>query len=169
MIVNCCGRVEVLLNLAMLLENASSKCISISAGELEELDYDAQLQLFLERLVAAEVLPRGARPAALSGIVRVFSACTRTRYSPQKRFPGEIVIIQADDEMHGSARALEELPEVPRRSGFAVAWEPHGAHVSSIFTTGNHMTLLQQPHVGKIARQLRRIWQGAGLRDPATE
>ncbi len=144
------GRVEVLLKLVGLFEEKLRRPLHLGAADFEALDPEAQLTLLLARLIESGVMPRGTRIAALRGVVRAFATNVNTRYVLDQPYAGRVHLVAATPDSHSRSQRLQptELFANWRRC----------APATELWTSkGNHMTLLNPPHVGELATWLNPL------------
>ncbi|WP_047197779.1 non-ribosomal peptide synthase/polyketide synthase [Caldimonas brevitalea] len=139
------SRLEALLKLCELFELRLGRPLGLSRGDLEAQDRGAQLRLLHAALAGAKLWPASASSEALEGMVRVFEAHLNTRYRPQGAWPGVLQVVAVAD--HTATAAEWETALLQR-------WRPFAAQVQLLRGEGNHMTMLQPPHVASLARRL---------------
>jgi thioesterase domain-containing protein len=140
-------RVEILIRLVGLFEEKLQRSLSLEAADFEALGHDAQLQLLLERLVEAGVLPPRTRLQTLRGIVRAFGSNVNTRYEPDDTYDGELHLAAASPEP--AARTARASPDE-----LIARWRRQAPQAHLWTSKGNHMTLLSRPHIHELGNWL---------------
>ena len=148
------SRVEVLMELISLFEMSVEHPLGVVRSDLETKSQKEQLRILMSAVVTAGLLPAQAPIKVLEGIVRVFEVNANTRYQPGGRFHGVLHAVVIPD----SKTDIEHGRELLRARWHKFAVEPR-----IWYATGNHMTMLRDPHARSIAAIV-----GACLRDSAT-
>jgi thioesterase domain-containing protein/aryl carrier-like protein len=130
-------RTEALIELLHNLSLSSGKPCAITIDELAALDDEAQLARILQWMVDAGVMHARTQIQAVRGLVNVFVANINTMYRPATPFDGEIVLVQT------GAKRGEALDPASARE----AWRAQGSGLRAMPTQGNHMTMLNRPHI----------------------
>jgi len=130
-------RVEALMELLHNLSLSSGKRCDITEEEMSQLDDEGHLVRILAWMVKAGVMHARTQLQAVRGLVDVFVANINTTYLPATSFDGEIVLVQT-----GSKRGEALAPEAARE-----AWALRGQGLRCMPTAGNHMTMLDRPHI----------------------
>lgn len=144
--------IEALLELVDVIEMAVEQPLGVKAADLAPLDDTDRLKLLHQALLRVGMMPMRSSPEALKGIVRAFGAALRTTYRPAAPYPDLLRLVTVSDtrvDADADRRRCEELLQAWRR------WAPR---LSSWHGPGNHMTLLDPPHVTAIAD-----WWRSGL------
>jgi thioesterase domain-containing protein len=144
------GRVDTLLQLIHIVEQANGVQLAITAAQLRALGYEAQLARLLAAMKSARLLPPATRIDAIRNLVRVFSANVHTSYVPAQKFAGCILLLQARD-------CEADAGEMDNDTA-AATWRHYAASVEQVQTPGNHMTMLKEPNIAAVAAQLRAFW-----------
>jgi hypothetical protein len=119
------------------LSLSSGKGCDITEEEMSQLDDEGHLVRILAWMVKAGVMHARTQLQAVRGLVDVFVANINTTYLPATSFDGEIVLVQT-----GSKRGEALAPEAARE-----AWALRGQGLRCMPTAGNHMTMLDRPHI----------------------
>lgn len=146
-----CTRSQALLRLAQLLEMRAGRALGIDAQALAGLDHQEQVALLLARATAVNLLPPSTRPRALEGILRVFETNLNTGYAPRARLRGTLYYGAAGNGVGGGYAAVDTAP--PHLAG----WAGHADTLSQWKGPGNHMTMLEQPHVAALGEWLQSL------------
>jgi len=147
------SRLDVMMELISLFEMSVEHPLGIVRSDLETKSRKEQLRILMSAVVTAGLLPAKAPINALEGIVRVFEVNANTRYQPGGRFPGVLHAVAIPD----SKTDIEQGRELLRARWHEFALEPRIS-----YATGNHMTMLREPHAHSIAAMV-----SAWLRGPA--
>jgi amino acid adenylation domain-containing protein len=138
------GRIAALVRLVGLYEQKLGRSLRLSAASFTGLDHDSQLGLLLARLVEARMMPPGTSLATMRGIVRAFCTNLNTHYVPPSGYPHALQLVLASEHAAAGDSPLER----------AAAWQAHAPAAASWVSSGNHMTLLSQPHVQHLVNWL---------------
>ncbi len=142
---------EILKNLIEIYEQIAEQSLRISDSDLDGLDGEAQIALLHGRLVSIGLMPRKSKPAALTGTFKTFAACLKTPYIPNATYLGPLNLVLASVQNLPVRR--QELAMVQR----AQEWRKVAPGLTCYRATGNHMTILKEPHVKKIAQLLQTL------------
>jgi thioesterase domain-containing protein len=123
----------------------AQRSLEISADQIDALDPDGQLELLSERLVTAELIPRGARAADLIGTVRTFESALRTRYCPADVYPYPVWLALAKDPRKDQQANEESF------DSRAAGWRSWAPNLKVWRSPGSHATMLRKPHVAALA------------------
>jgi thioesterase domain-containing protein len=130
-------RVEALMELLHNLSLSSGKSCDITEEEMSQLDDEGHLVRILAWMVKAGVMHARTQLQAVRGLVDVFVANINTMYRPATPFDGQIVLVQTDSKRGGAL-----APEAARE-----AWALQCHSLRCMPTEGNHMTMLDRPHI----------------------
>jgi thioesterase domain-containing protein len=143
---------EVLMELIDAFEMSVEQSLEIRACDLALLDEVGRLHLLHQALVRVRMMPIRSKPDVLVGIVRVFGTALRTTYRPSELYPDMLRLVTVrdtrKDENADRHRCIEQAQNWLR-------WAPH---LSCWQGPGNHMTMLDRPHVTALAD-----WWRSGL------
>ena len=84
----------------------------------------------------------------LEGPFRVFSTALRTSYKPDRPYPGAVQLVLADDGRLDHSTNQREHRQV------LLDWRQVAPNITYTYAQGNHMTMLEQPNVGHLVKQL---------------
>src|SRR6185437_4252952 len=141
------ARVPLLLKLVEMLEFNSQQSLRLTAADFAPLNSNQQLELLLERMIAARLMPSKKSIAGLRNIVRVFSVNSNTRYMPQGVYDGPVYFVEAAD--------VETTIDSPNEAQTAIAgWRRWAPDLRVWRCPGNHMTLLAAPQATVLAEWL---------------
>jgi thioesterase domain-containing protein len=133
------SRLDILLDVARYVETLWNRPLGLTVDDLAPLDPEARLDLLVDCLRAADLLPPEAGEAGIRRIVEVYAVNTRAvrLYTPG-RWAGRVTVFQAGDE--------------PDDLGWsAIADGPVDIHT----VPATHLTLLVEPAVAGLAQQIR--------------
>jgi thioesterase domain-containing protein len=138
-------RVEALLHLISLYEEASGKKLQISPTSLQAREPEAQIALLHAELIRVGLMPARSSAGALLGPVRTFATALRTQYRPSGTFNGHTRLMLV-------RRASEtELAAQLRFEKVLAHWRVLAPYTEFKVGQGNHVTLLKTPHVRELA------------------
>ena len=144
----------LMADFASFIEYTFSLNLEVSKETLTDLTGDEQLHYLKERLIRANLLPLDAGITSVQGLVQVYKANNQAYrvYLPQSVQLPRIALFRAG-EVDGLEDATLSLTQMLKKPAFG--WNEFSAHVEVHVVTGNHMTMMQQPHVQVLATQLR--------------
>jgi thioesterase domain-containing protein len=143
---------EVLVELVNMIEMAVDQPLGIRAVDLAHLNEAGRLQLLHQALVRVGMMPARSKASALVGVVRTFGTALRTAYRPSAPYSGALRLVTVRD-----TRKSADVDK-RRREKQVQDWLPWASRLSSWQGPGNHMTLLDHPHVAVVAD-----WWRSGL------
>jgi thioesterase domain-containing protein len=132
------------------LELAAQRPLGISGAALEQRDEAARLRLVHERMVAVGLMPRRSQPDMLTGSVRAFGVALRTGYAPRAPYGGPVALAFASDPSLGAD------DDARRQDDTFAAWRRWAPAATRWQAPGNHLTVLQPPHVRSLAEWWKR-------------
>lgn len=144
-------RAETMAKLAELFEMGAEQGLHLTAADFSGLDQEAQLSLLLGRLISAKVMPPRTQLQALRGIVRVFATNLNTAYRPEHPYAGPVHLVGVPDPAE-LARGISYDPEP-----LVQRWRQTVPDTRFWRGPGNHMTLLEEPHVKELAAWLNPL------------
>jgi thioesterase domain-containing protein len=114
-----------------------------------------ELMALLGEMRAHGMLPPEVDNARVRGFLRVFKAAAQSTYLPWERYQGRITFFRSS-ETHPEEEMHAEEDELVLLHNWVAEWarystEPMDVHVVS----GNHVSMLTEPHVGLLAERLR--------------
>jgi amino acid adenylation domain-containing protein len=145
--------VDFLLDMSAYVESLWGRSLGLTRADLEGLEPETQLGTFAERLRGADFLPPGAGVEQLARILRVYKANANAAgfYEPRP-YPGSLTLIRAADM---PAVAEGPLSEPDLGWGRVVR-----GSVEVLPVPGQHLTILAEPYVEGLARELERCLSG---------
>jgi thioesterase domain-containing protein len=151
-----------LLKLAAVMKESSGTDLGISETTLRQLDVEAQLHYFNERMQAAGFMPPGADVAKVRGLLRVFATNSTVRYAPQDLRPVPITLFRAA-EFHSDYdfSAADDAGQTMATS--SMGWSAYAqGEVAVHLVPGNHITMMSEPHAAQLARKLAHTLASIG-------
>ncbi|MDZ8065210.1 MAG: amino acid adenylation domain-containing protein [Nostoc sp. DedQUE08] len=143
-----------LFEFARAIEVVYAKNLNISIDTLESLVWEDQLKYVLERLKDADILPPDDEITKLNNKVQFLKTNCLVSYVPQQFYSSRITLLRASE----TAAVDESNSEVPAEILQDLTWgwgnfsdEPVDVH----FIPGNHVTMINQPHVQILAERLK--------------
>ncbi|TFW29135.1 non-ribosomal peptide synthetase [Duganella callida] len=148
-------RTEMLLRLVEIFELNALQSLNLRAADFAGLGHEQQLRLLLQRLVAVRLMPPATTLQMLRGIVRVFETNLNTDYQPAQPYLGPVHLVAvAEDAGPAGSRQYDTQDLLDRWSRFA-------PDIRFLEGPGNHMTLLQRPHIDAVAAWLQPLLKDA--------
>jgi thioesterase domain-containing protein len=141
------SRLDILLDVARYVETLWNRPLGLAAEDLEPLDPEGRLDLLVQRLRAADLLPPEAGEAGIRRIVEVYAANTRAvrAYAPG-RWAGRVTVFRAGED--SDDLGWREISDGP-------------VEVHTVPAT--HLTMLVEPAVARLAQQIRKRLEGAAV------
>ncbi|MFN6478153.1 non-ribosomal peptide synthetase [Nostoc sp. DedQUE07] len=143
-----------LFEFARAIEVVYAKNLNISTDTLESLVWEDQLKYVLERLKDADLLPPDDEITQLNNKVQFLKNNCLVSYVPQQFYSSRITLLRASE----TATVDESNSEVPAEILQDLTWgwgnfsdKPVDVH----FVPGNHVTMINQPHVQILAERLQ--------------
>jgi amino acid adenylation domain-containing protein len=141
---------DIFIRLIETIEQANDRELRLTAQELRPLDNKAQMELFLNRMMSAGILPPDATLDTVHRIMRVFRSNLNTVYLPQSPIDSTLVLFQPT--LPASAEHEQEQTES------AADWRMLSLSLSVFKVPGNRMTMLSSPHVQHLTEHIGRLW-----------
>jgi thioesterase domain-containing protein len=148
--------IQVVLELTNVIQMTAREPLGIRAADLAGLDHSGRMQLLHKRLVRAGIMPQRSRPEVLIGPMRTFAAALRTAYQPAAPYPEPINLVTVSDP------SIDADADLLRRQKLLQDWRRWAPQITSWHGPGNHMSLLQPPHVLAVVDWWRGIIQSNG-------
>jgi amino acid adenylation domain-containing protein len=143
----------LMADFASFIEYTFSLNLEVSKETLASLSVEEQLHYLKKRLIRVNLLPLDAEITSVQGLVQVYKANNQAYrlYLPQQVQLPRIALFRAQevDVLEDAALSLTQMLKEP-----ALGWNEFSANVEVHVVTGNHMTMMQQPHVQVLAAQL---------------
>lgn len=148
--------IQVVLELVNVIQMTTTEPLGIRAADLAGLDHSGRMQLLHKRLVRAGVMPPRSRPEVLVGPMRTFAAALRTTYHPAAPYPDPINLVTVSDP------TIAVDADLARREKVVQDWKRWAPQIASWNGPGNHMSLLQPPHITTVVEWWRGVIQPKG-------
>ncbi|GAX45459.1 amino acid adenylation domain-containing protein [Tolypothrix sp. NIES-4075] len=138
-----------LAEFARATEMVFAKNLDISDDILQSLVWEEQLKYVLQRLKMVDILPPDAEITQLNNMMQILKANSLVNYVPQRVYPTRIALLRAsetaieqpDSELH--SQILQDS---------ALGWSKFSTEPVDIhFAPGNHVTMMNPPHVQSLA------------------
>ncbi len=150
--------VEWLIHLAHITEHLFDIRLTLDLDSLRELPADAQLLALHNALKQAQVYPPEASIKQFKGLVAVYKANIMTRYFPQSVQCVPLTLFRAKDAQPEQLAAPENQ-NAALLANENLGWAALlGTAVEVKTVSGDHLTMLNPPHVGELAEVLRGCW-----------
>jgi thioesterase domain-containing protein len=130
---------NILMSLIRHFEMSAGESLGLERAHLEGLSQVERVALLLSRLIRVKLLPPQTEQHTLEAVIRVFNANVRAAYRPTKPYSDKVHFVFAS----GSEKELH--------------WDAHAPLRQVWMSGGNHMTLLNMPHVRQLAEWLRLV------------
>ncbi|MHC5760523.1 amino acid adenylation domain-containing protein [Nostoc sp.] len=146
--------VKWLAQLAGAIEIVYAKNLDISDDALECLVWEDQLKYVLEKLKNVDILPPDDEITQLNNMVQLLKANSLVNYVPQQVSPIRITFLRASETSAVEESHSEVISEILQDSTWGwskFSTEPVDIH----FVPGNHVTMMNQPHVQVLAERLK--------------
>ena len=138
------SRIDMLLRLVEIFELNLNQTLGLTADDFAGSSHEEQLAVLLARLVAVRLMPPGTSVHTLQGIVRVFETNLNTDYQPDGRYLGPVHLVAVPQEEADGGRQYAPDDLLTR-------WRRFAPDIRFLDGPGNHMTLLQRPHIDAVA------------------
>jgi amino acid adenylation domain-containing protein len=146
--------VDWILKFAAVVKESTQLSLGLEAQSLRQLDSSGRLQLLNEKLQAAGFLPPHAELAKARGLLRVFAANSTIRYEPRATRPVPIVLLRAAVTHPDYDFSSADDPGSPMEES-TLGWCDYAlGPVEVHLVPGNHITMLSEPQVGRLAEKL---------------
>jgi amino acid adenylation domain-containing protein len=148
-----------LFKVARLIERWAGKDLGISYEVLQGLSVNEQIAYLGEHLKGVDILPPEASRVQVLGLVQVFKASTRNcmKYRPQALYHGDLTLLRATN-IHVDDTGIQiNLISDDDTWGWNQLVDGQ-VHVRIV--PGDHITMLAEPHVGYLARELSTCLSG---------
>ncbi|WP_426752486.1 amino acid adenylation domain-containing protein [Myxococcus sp. Y35] len=139
-----------MVHLAGIMEEFFNVKIDLLLPEVRAMSEAERLQFFVTRLQAAAVLPEGAQPVHVQGILDVARAHDGLNYRPTRTLPVPVAVFRADDRGGAIPPPLAHIVE-----DGTLGWSRLTQQVCAAYPIpGTHLSLLRDPHVTVLAQHL---------------
>ncbi|WP_308189135.1 non-ribosomal peptide synthetase/type I polyketide synthase [Nostoc mirabile] len=153
---NCSDEEEAanLFDFASYIEYMFSLNLEVSKETLANLTTEERWHYLKERLIRVNLLPPDAGITLVRGLVQVYMASLKAHrtYLPSGVLPTRIALFRAQDVdvVEDTDAVQSEMLKEP-----TLGWKEISSTVDVHVVLGNHMTMMQKPHVQVLAAQLQ--------------
>ncbi|MHC5744027.1 MAG: amino acid adenylation domain-containing protein [Nostoc sp.] len=144
-----------LAELADTIEVVYGKKMDCSVDTLQSMVWEDQLKYVLERLKNADILPPDDEITQLNNMVQLLKANAVVNYVPKKIYPTKITLLRAKENVvkvdESNSEVLSEILQNLHWGWSKFSAEPVDVH----FVPGNHVTMMNLPHVQVLAEKLK--------------
>ncbi|WP_442937951.1 amino acid adenylation domain-containing protein [Nostoc sp.] len=144
-----------LAELADTIEVVYGKKMDCSVDTLQSMVWEDQLKYVLERLKNADILPPDDEITQLNNMVQLLKANAVVNYLPQEVYPTKITLLRAKENVvkvdESNSEVLSEILQNLHWGWSKFSAEPVDVH----FVPGNHVTMMNLPHVQVLAEKLK--------------
>ncbi len=148
-----CSRDEVIDRFLEALALHVDKPLPIDRASLRGMTAEALVEALHRLMVDIKLMPARSKPDALRGPLFTFARACRTRYCPLKRYDGPVQLVLVPDTR------LDPQADERQREQIEKRWRVQAPKLTVWRGPGNHMTILNRPHVNALAGW----WREAGL------
>lgn len=145
------SRGEILERFLEVVAMQVPRALPLDLGALERLDATALLEALHGLFVQVELMPRRSRPVALRGSLATFATACRTVYRPASAYTAAVNLALVDDSRLD--RQTNEAEFLQCQQG----WQRVAPQLRTWRGPGNHMTVLQRPHVQTLVAWWRSV------------
>ncbi|MFB2917125.1 MULTISPECIES: alpha/beta fold hydrolase, partial [Aerosakkonema] len=130
----------------------------LSKETLTSLTQEEQLDYLQEKWTELNFLPKDVASKSFRGLLEVYKANTKAHrnYCPEQVLPTRISVFRAS-EIAPIDAAMEELLELLKDP--TLGWSKFSTAKETYVIPGNHMTMMQTPHVQVLAAQLKTSFE----------
>ncbi|MBF0136262.1 MAG: amino acid adenylation domain-containing protein [Magnetococcales bacterium] len=149
------SQAQWLSQLAEIIEHMYGTPLEITRAMMTTLNPEEPLRHLFERLKKNDILPADANIAHFQGFIRVYKTNLQVRYTPpQEHLPVRMVLFSSRD-LQPDNLTTEKMDPAIRLDPFQ-GWSPYSAKPVELHVIpGDHLTMMQQPHVEILAEKLR--------------
>ena len=126
----------------------------LSKQTFASLNQEEQLDYLKEKWSELNSLPEDVASKSFRGLVEVYKANTKAHrnYCPEQVLPTRISVFRAS-EIDTIDRAMKELIDLLKNP--TLGWSNFSTTTENYLIPGDHMTMMQKPHVQELAAQLK--------------
>jgi thioesterase domain-containing protein len=137
--------IEVILYWVEIFDLLLQRPLGVTRRDLESSSESARMKLLHRCLVRERLIPPRSTPDLLRGPLQTFARAVRTHFSPDKSYPGRVQLVLVDDPKLDSEANQRHQKESEAR------WRRWAPNLVFSHAPGNHMTVLNPPHVAALA------------------
>jgi thioesterase domain-containing protein len=139
-----------LVQIAGVMEGFFDVDVALDLAALRAMGEEDRLAAFVARLQAANILPAGAQPSHVAGLLNVARAQDASSYRPRHGHHVPLAVFRADEKGEAPHPAVGTL-----LADDTLGWNRFtSGPVAACRVPGTHLTLVREPHVEVLARQL---------------
>ncbi|WP_354359732.1 amino acid adenylation domain-containing protein, partial [Variovorax boronicumulans] len=135
------SRAEILERFLEVVAMQAPRAMPLDLAALDRLNFAELLDALHRLFVQLDLMPPRSRAEALRGSLATFATACRTAYRPDLTYTGPVHLALVDDTRLD--RDANEAQFLQCRQG----WEHLAPDLHTWHGPGNHMTVLQRPHV----------------------
>lgn len=143
------NQAEVILRWIEVFERFLERPLNIQRADLDGRSEAERVKLLHSRMVDQGLLPRQSDPETLRGPLWSFAMSIRTRFKPDQPYPGLMKLILVND--HGVDGSFNQR----RHDHLLKEWKHWAPCLTNAVAPGNHLTVLQPPHVSALAQLIQ--------------
>jgi thioesterase domain-containing protein len=134
-----------------VLEKYAGASLDLNIEELWRLDAERQLAVLLAAMKARRMVSKSTSTSLIRHSLKVFEAQLNIQYLPRGPLMTDVYLLQTDDVDPDDDEWVspEEAGERWR------AWAPNS---KAMRVPGDHMTMLEAPHVERITKLAQEVW-----------
>jgi arthrofactin-type cyclic lipopeptide synthetase C len=140
------SNVDLLVELIGMFEQVLGRSLGVERSDIDRLNEAEQRRLLHAKLLDAGLISRYSHIDVLVGPMRTFARALRTRFCPNGTYSGIVQLVLVNDSR------LEPEANLQRWYALANGWRRFAPNLVVREMPGNHMTVLRQPFVGKLAQ-----------------
>jgi thioesterase domain-containing protein len=140
---------DAIMEWVATVEQLLERPLKISRRDIESRNESAQRKLLHNCLIKEGLLPRRSQPDALNGPLKTFAASIRTQYSPKAPYQRQMQLVLVDDATLGQDANRQ------RQKDIVEGWKLWAPNLVVRHASGNHLTVLNLPHVFSLARVIQ--------------
>ena len=142
---------SLIVDIGKLLGQPFNQELKLTLEDIEGLRSEEQLAFVAHRLEEANLLPKEGGPGYLQGLLNTYKAHLQMhqRYVPQSFQPLTITLFRASE-------AMADQPDIA--TGYDLGWGRYSSQTVPVhYVPGDHLSMMTQPHVAKLAQVLSRV------------
>ena len=137
--------VDVIMEWLELIQLLLGRSLNIERRDIEPLNESKRLNMLHRKLVEHGLMPRRSHSDLLQGPLRTFASALRTGYNPMDPYIDDVTLVLTDDPRDSTERNLKHREMIVHR------WRRRAPNLIYQASSGNHLTLLEEPHVIALA------------------
>ena len=149
--------VQVLQQWLEIFEMLAKQTLGFHAAAIARLSLDEQLIRIHQRLCSLGVMSKKSSPDSLRGPLHTFASALRSPFTADFTLHGDVRLVTVADTKLDSAAKREANKEMVEE------WRDWVPALKVFHVPGNHMTLLKEPHVKRLAFIIREARESADI------